>query len=49
MPALAGWWTFGIEHVLFGTVLGLVFLARGRANNHHARTRREPEGTDVGA
>jgi hypothetical protein len=33
MPALAGWWTFGIEHVLFGTVLGLVFMVRGRAAN----------------
>jgi hypothetical protein len=33
MPELAGWWTFGIEHVLFGTVLGLVFVARGRATD----------------
>jgi hypothetical protein len=30
MPELAGWWTFGIEHVLFGSVLGLVFVSSGR-------------------
>lgn len=28
MPQIAGWWTFGIEHVLFGTVLGLWFWRR---------------------
>jgi hypothetical protein len=28
MPEMAGWWTFGIEHVLFGLVLGLVLAAR---------------------
>jgi hypothetical protein len=26
MPNLAGWWTFSIEHLLFGAVLGLWFV-----------------------
>ncbi len=29
MPAMAGWWTFGIEHLLFGAVLGVWFAVRG--------------------
>jgi hypothetical protein len=26
MPSMAGWWTFTIEHLLFGAVLGLWFV-----------------------
>ena len=26
MPSMAGWWTFTIEHLLFGVVLGLWFV-----------------------
>ncbi|HWC32357.1 MAG TPA: hypothetical protein VG709_04440 [Actinomycetota bacterium] len=29
MPAMAGWWTFAIEHLMFGAVLG-VWFARSR-------------------
>ncbi len=28
MPAMAGWWTFGIEHLMYGAVLGAWFLKR---------------------
>jgi hypothetical protein len=28
MPAMAGWWTFTIEHLLFGGTLGTVFALR---------------------
>jgi hypothetical protein len=28
MPSLAGWWTFTIEHLMFGAVLGVWFLRR---------------------
>jgi hypothetical protein len=38
MPAMAGWWTFAIEHLLFGGVLGLSF-ARAEP---WARRRRVP-------
>jgi hypothetical protein len=26
MPAMAGWWTFAIEHLMFGAILGLWLL-----------------------
>jgi hypothetical protein len=45
MPEMAGWWTFGIEHVLFGLVLGLVFAARGEAPNGFRPPARRPEGS----
>jgi hypothetical protein len=45
MPAMAGWWTFGIEHVLFGLVLGLVFAVRGAAPNEIRPPARRPEGS----
>lgn len=44
MPEMAGWWTFGIEHVLFGLVLGLVLGARGQAPNGLSPPARRPEG-----
>lgn len=31
MPEIAGWWTFGLEHLLYGAVLGLWFWRRGSA------------------
>ncbi len=31
MPQIAGWWTFGLEHLLYGAVLGLWFWRRGSA------------------
>ncbi|MGH2684179.1 MAG: hypothetical protein ACRDJP_01770 [Actinomycetota bacterium] len=31
MPQIAGWWTFGLEHLLYGAVLGLWFWRRGTA------------------
>jgi hypothetical protein len=30
MPQIAGWWTFGMEHLLYGAVLGLWFGRIGR-------------------
>jgi hypothetical protein len=45
MPEMAGWWTFGIEHVLFGLVLGLVFAGRGEAPNGFRPPARRPEGS----
>lgn len=30
MPAMAGWWTFTIEHLLFGAVLGLWLMRSSR-------------------
>lgn len=35
MPTMAGWWTFTIEHLMFGTVLGLWFL---RSSSRHSRS-----------
>lgn len=32
MPAMAGWWTFAIEHLMFGAVLGSWFALRGDGN-----------------
>jgi hypothetical protein len=31
MPEMAGWWTFTIEHLLFGFVLGVILAFRERA------------------
>ena len=41
MPRLAGWWTFAIEHAIYGAVLGLWALRRG---TEQATARREPAG-----
>lgn len=35
MPSIAGWWTFSIEHLLFGAVLGLWFV---RSSSRHSRS-----------